>query len=196
MFVITSEIILLFLVTLLNLHNSYLIYTLLPLLFLFYFNRYIHSDKPDKKYIFSPAFGYIGDIKQEKSNTRVSIILGLHDIHVQYAPIESRLLSQKYHKGKFIPVFSVEKTNDNEKLTCSYKSYNNIHFQVEQIAGTIARTIINFNNIGSYIKQGQLLGMIKLGSRVDLIFPTHNMDLLKKTGDKIEGGKPLALFIE
>lgn len=139
----------------------------------------------------SPSFGRIQDISVGDFDTTISIILTVFDPHIQYTPIESTIVKREYIPGKFEPVFfNGKKTDSNERMVTTFKSVNyNFNYKIIQIAGTVARTIVNYSI--DYISQGEIFGLIKFGSRVDIIIPNNIVKLNLKKGDYTEGGEIL-----
>jgi phosphatidylserine decarboxylase len=175
------------------LKNTYfIILAFIVLIFLIYFFR-----KPDYKSttlpndIISPAFGKITNIIYDNNKILISIFLSVFDPHIQYVPLAGKLETIKYIPGKFNAANFFKKTRYNER--CSY--YFNTKYGkiiVTQIAGMIARKIVSFIKPNNYFKKGTELGMIKFGSRVDLIIINTNNYIFRPScneGDYVYGNK-------
>ena len=150
----------------------------------------------DNNTITSPAFGKIKKITINHTLriVRISIFLSLTDPHIQYIPYDGYILNQTYKVGTFKPAFMFEKSKYNERMTHIIKTKIG-EIKVIQIAGIIARNIISFVKINENVKKGDKLGMIKFGSRVDIIVPKlNNMKILVKENTYIKGGEPLIEF--
>jgi len=142
--------------------------------------------------IISPADGKILKIVKHENMYHIAIFLNIHNIHVQYAPIEGQIISMKYKPGKFNPAYLFEKSQFNERMETILET-NIGQIMVVQIAGLIARTIVPFKEIGDKLDQGEALGLIKFGSRVDIWLPDI-VELKMKEGDRIRVGDIVATY--
>jgi phosphatidylserine decarboxylase precursor-related protein len=161
----------------------------------FYRKPYLLSYSIDDNLIYSPAFGKIISIKESFNYIHVIIFLSITDIHFQYIPINGTILNQFYdHSGKFHLAYKLDKSDFNEKLITIIKPNlpNTKNIIVQQIAGLFTRRITSFIPYFPYnVKVGQDLGIIHLGSRVDLILPKENLDLYVKVNDIVKGPNTL-----
>lgn len=123
---------------------------------------------------------------------QVAIFLNIHNIHVQYAPIDGKIVSMKYKPGTFKPAYLFEKSQYNERLETIMDTKAG-RVMVVQLAGLIARTIVPFKEIGNDLQQGEPMGLIKFGSRVDLWIPTSTK-LKIQEGGKIKIGEIIATY--
>jgi len=169
----------------------------LLIIFVLFFMRWksIPSDLVHQKdTIYSPAHGTIVKIIDNGDIYTIVISLQITDIHYQYVPIKSKVKKQVYHPGKFYIASILEKSDHNENLATTFiidPNPNNYKFVVvKQIAGVIARTIRSFINVGENVNVGDIMGMIKYGSRVDIDIPKRFYKLSPqcKVGNKVEGG--------
>jgi len=146
-------------------------------LILFFFRGKSFSLKKynlNENYLTSPAEGKILKIYEHNNLVGISIFLNLHNIHIQYYPCDAIIISQIYSPGTFCPAYIFEKSKYNERLTTSmYSKFGNIY--VIQYAGQVAKKIVSFHNPNDHVryKQGDPLGLIKFGSRVDLLVPKN-----------------------
>ena len=149
----------------------------LLLLFVLYFFR-----DPDREFngtemdIISPADGTIVKIDKvydpeyfKKEVTIVSIFLSVFNVHVNRWPISGDLDYFRYHKGKFLAAFNQKASIENEQTIFGITS-NNRRLLFKQIAGIIARRIVYRGELGDTVSRGDRFGMIRFGSRVDLLF--------------------------
>ncbi len=133
--------------------------------------------------------GSLGD-----SGYIVSIMLQINDVHYQRAPINARLVEKKYQPGKFnsavkhLNRFGIRFENEYNELL--FETENGTRFKVIQIAGYVARRIEDFLETGQPVKQGEVIGVIKLGSQVTMVFP-HNVNLKIKEGDYVIDGETI-----
>ncbi len=128
----------------------------------------------DENAIVAPSFGRIQKIMKIDNQIYISIFLSVFDPHIQYVPYNGLLLSQIYKKGTFRAAFLWEKSTFNERMIHNFETRVGT-ISVVQIAGMIARTIIPFIFAKKDVKKGEQIGMIKFGSRVDIIVPIKGM---------------------
>lgn len=148
--------------------------------------------KANRGSLLSPAYGTVTDVYYEGDTVRVSIFLSVTDVHVQYAPFNGVVVAKKYHLGAFYPAFLAEKSQQNERLDTFIRSSDTGQIVlVRQIAGTIARTIVSFVKNGQVLQSGQDIGMIKFGSRVDVVVPSAKYSPLVVKGQYVNGGETL-----
>jgi phosphatidylserine decarboxylase len=116
----------------------------------------------------------------------VSIFLSIFNVHVQRAPMAGVVASKKYHPGKFLVAWDHKASEDNENnLTILYTKIGKVG--VKQIAGIVARRIVTRVAVGQTLAKGDRIGLIRFGSRVDLILPP-GAQIISKIGDKVNGG--------
>jgi phosphatidylserine decarboxylase len=175
--------------------NKLFLFLIIFILFIIYFHRHPKIIIPsiDNYTILSPAYGTIKKIENKDNYTHVIIFLSPLDVHVQYYPIRGKVINQEHDmNGKFHLAFQLNKSDQNEKVITTIKPTININnIIIQQIAGFVARristTIKNLQNNGIDIEPGNKLGMIHLGSRVDLILPSNNLQLLVKENQYVNG---------
>lgn len=144
--------------------------------------------------ILSPADGKILGITQENDHIRISIFLNIHNVHVQYAPIAGRIKLQEYKAGTFHPAYMFQKSALNERMITTLDTHIG-EVTIIQIAGLVARRIIALKKKGDYVTQGTPLGLIKLGSRVDILVPRDKIaQILVKTNQRVYIGDPIILL--
>ena len=140
--------------------------------------------------VVAPADGKIVKITEGDGNqTTLSIFMSPIDVHVNRAPISGRVTKIQHVPGKHNLAFlkNVERTNEKNYIEISTKSFK-IH--VVQIAGFFARRIDCYIKEGDEVKAGQRIGMIRFGSRVDLILPPRFRFLVKE-GMKVKAGETI-----
>ena len=132
----------------------------------------------------------ITEIKEgKKLYTKVSIFLSIFNVHIQRLPISGEVTKVDYIEGKFINATLDKASDENERLKITIKNGNNLIY-VTQIAGLIARRIVNYVKPNENINQGDRYGIIKFGSRVDIEFP-NNFKLLVNEGQQCIGGETI-----
>ncbi len=120
---------------------------------------------------------------------RVSIFLSVFDVHVNRVPISGKVTLMEYREGQFLNAMSPESAILNEQtLIVIEDGENSVSFK--QIAGLLARRIICDVKTGDVVQRGQRMGMIKFGSRVDVLMPA-DVELRVKPGDRVQGGKSI-----
>lgn len=118
--------------------------------------------------------------------TLVSIFLSVFDVHINRAPVEGRVAKVEYRRGRFIVATSKQASVENEQnvLTFDHPAGPVV---CKQIAGLIARRIVCWVKPGERVERGSRIGLIKFGSRVDLILPP-GVAVLVRRGDRVRGG--------
>ena len=147
--------------------------------------------------ITSPADGVVcliekvkvpGDYEMgEEERTRVSIFLNVFDVHVQRIPLSGEVKKIIYHAGKFLNASLDKASEDNERQTVIVQN-GSIKIAFTQIAGLIARRIRCDIKEGQQVSSGQLYGLIRFGSRVDIYLPP-NVSPLVLVGQRMIGGE-------
>ena len=170
------------------LKNNYIIY--FSILFfsslLFFYRGWNGNIQVKENIIYVPCEGKILNIEESKNFIHLSIFLNLHNIHVQYMPISGKIIEIKHKKGEFYPAYFFEKSKYNERTeTKILTKYGIIKFY--QIAGQLARRIKVFHKVNEEVNALKPFGLIKFGSRCDLIVPKNNFVLNSnlKIGSKV-----------
>ena len=149
--------------------------------------------------IVSPADGKITEIVTEnepingKPCKRVTIFLSVFNVHVNRVPIGGTIEDIRYNPGKFLAAFNPKASMDNEQNLILINN-GRTHIFVKQIAGLIARRIVCWPKKGDYYESGQRYGLIRFGSRVDILLP-ENTKLSVACGDKVSGGKSIIGYL-
>lgn len=140
--------------------------------------------------IVSPADGqvtHVGDVFVEgRPQTRISIFLNVFNVHVNRSPIAGVISHVEYRKGKFHNAMGEASAEDNEQNIVTVEGEGQT-VTFKQIAGLLARRIVFNHRVGDKVERGQRIGLIKFGSRCDVIFDT-NIAVKVKVGDKVAGG--------
>ncbi len=144
--------------------------------------------------IVSPADGKVVRVDPVSGGARVAIFLSVFDVHVNRAPIDGEIVRQEYRPGKFLVAWDDRATVENEQLRISLRGDFEVHFAL--IAGLVARRIVPWKKTGDRVNRGDRIGLIRFGSRVDILIPA-GCRLLVKQGDRVRGGESvLALWEE
>ena len=127
--------------------------------------------------IISPADGKVVVIEEtvddeyfKKKMLQVSVFMSPLNVHVNRNPIGGEIIYNQYHKGKYLVAWNPKSSTENERHSVVIKN-GNIEILVKQIAGAVARRIVNYLEVGNKVKQTEEYGFIKFGSRVDLLLP-------------------------
>ena len=144
--------------------------------------------------ILSPVDGKVVSIKKvfEKEYFKddrilVSIFMSPFNIHVTRYPISGKILYSKYHPGKYLVAWHPKSSEKNERTTIVVESKKVGPILYRQIAGTVARRIVNYAKKNTNAIQGEDSGFIKFGSRVDLFLPLDSK-IKVKMNQKVKGG--------
>ncbi|MCD6440716.1 MAG: phosphatidylserine decarboxylase family protein [Candidatus Marinimicrobia bacterium] len=141
--------------------------------------------------IVSPADGKIVAIRPEKDDdignaVRVSIFMSIFSVHVNRIPLGGIVKNMEYSKGRFLSAMKPEASFENEHNTVLLKN-EKINLKFSQIAGLIARRIVSYLHIDGEVKTGERCGLIKFGSRVDVVVP-ETVKINVQIGDKVTAG--------
>lgn len=117
---------------------------------------------------------------------QLSIFMSPLNVHVNRNPVSGEVLYSKYHPGKYLVAWHPKSSTDNERHSVVYRSGER-EILVKQIAGALAKRIVNYLKPGDQVEQGSEMGFIKFGSRVDLLLPLDtNVEV--KLNQKVKGG--------
>lgn len=143
--------------------------------------------------IIAPADGKVVVIEEvfdtEYFNTKclqISVFMSPLNVHVNRCPLSGEVVYSQYHKGKYLVAWHPKSSTDNERHSVVIRK-NNYEVLVKQIAGMLAKRIVNYLEVGQKINQGQELGFIKFGSRVDLLLPP-GVTVKVKLNQTVQGG--------
>jgi phosphatidylserine decarboxylase len=112
---------------------------------------------------------------------RVSIFMNVFNVHVNRYPVDGVVKYVQYNKGKFFNAAAEKSSLENEQMSVGIET-GRYRVLVRQIAGLIARRIVTYSKVGETVKQGDRMGIIRFGSRVDVFIPV-NSALRAKVGD-------------
>ena len=153
----------------------------------------------DDSYLVSPADGLITDISERTgpeelrlentTYTRVSVFMNVFNCHVNRVPTSGKIEEIYYKPGKFLNASLDKASEENERNYFKVKLPNGEEIIIVQIAGLIARRIVCEVEQGQDLKQGERIGMIRFGSRVDIFF--KNKKVLAKLGQNVVAGESL-----
>lgn len=139
----------------------------------------VQYDDPLMKYVLSPG----------GKGILVSTFMSPFDVHVNRAPISGKIVKTKHYSGKFKIAMRNVLTENEKNLIVIESEYGKVG--VIQIAGFVARRIVQYVEVGDHVNTGDRLGMIRFGSRVDLIIPYENTELMVTEGEKPTAGETI-----
>jgi phosphatidylserine decarboxylase len=167
---------------------------ILVLVLQFFRNPKRHTHQNDL-HVIAPVDGKVVVIEEveeteyfKEKRLQVSIFMSPINVHVTRYPISGSVLFSKYHPGKYLVAWHPKASTDNERTTIVVEnnSYGKVLYR--QIAGALARRIVNYAKKGQTVVQGTDAGFIKFGSRVDLFLPLDTK-LKVKLNQKVKGGE-------
>ena len=166
---------------------------LLAAFFLWFFRDPQRAVPKGAGLVVSPADGLVTETVRietpEGPRQRVSIFLNVFDVHVNRSPIAGEVTAVRYQKGKFLNAMNQECAERNEQNIVTVRG-EGIEIVFKQIAGLIARRIVFNHREGDRVERGQRVGLIKFGSRTDIILPAE-AEIRVKTGERVKGGSSI-----
>lgn len=118
---------------------------------------------------------------------RIVTFLSVFDVHVQRAPVHGRVVHQRHHPGRKVAAFRRDAGDVNERLTTVLERPDGSRVGVRQIAGLLARRAVSYVRPSQTVERGELIGLIKFGSRVDLLLPAA-YEVLVRPGQRVREG--------
>lgn len=148
---------------------------------------------PDNKVVLSPADGTVMVVESVTENEffnderiQISIFMSVWNVHINWYPVSGKVIYYKYHPGKYLVARYPKSSVLNERNTVVIDNPNTGKILVRQIAGAVARRIVSYVQDQKIVLQGEELGFIRFGSRVDL-FLSPDTQILVKPGDSVRG---------
>jgi phosphatidylserine decarboxylase len=154
--------------------------------FCLYFFRDPERAIPAGPVAVSPADGKVVAVKEEGANTRISIFLNIFDVHVNRTPIAGTIADIRYQKGRFLVASQERASTENEQNTVVVQG-DDTRVTFKQIAGLIARRIVFNKKLGDVVAAGERIGLIKFGSRVDVMLGPE-WELAVRQGMRVQAG--------
>ena len=175
--------------------------SIVPLVFLIWLISFFRNPPRkipnDPSAIVSPADGTVIDITQLAHYdfiggpaVRIGIFLSIFNVHINRAPIAGRVVELHHHPGEFLNAMKPESSERNESMWIGFEQTEptSRRFVVRQISGMLARRIVCTLEPGQAVTRGEIFGMIKLGSRTELILPAGAAEIVAKPGDPVRAG--------
>lgn len=155
--------------------------------FCLYFFRDPERTPPAGDVMLAPADGTVVSVRQLSAlEARISIFLNIFDVHVNRTPVPGIITDVIHKNGKFLVASREAASSENEQNTLIVNGQGR-RVVCRQIAGLIARRIVCYKQAGERVAAGERIGYIKFGSRVDVIFGSEWMSVVK-TGDRVRAG--------
>jgi phosphatidylserine decarboxylase len=143
--------------------------------------------------VVAPADGKVVAIEEVEADEyfsdrriQVSIFMSPLNVHVNRNPVSGDVMYSEYHKGKYLVAWHPKSSTENERHTVVYKA-NGKELLIKQVAGALAKRIVNYLEEGQKVKQGDEMGFIKFGSRIDVLLPLQ-ASVQVKIGENVIGG--------
>lgn len=143
--------------------------------------------------VIAPADGKVVVIEEAvdpeyflEKRLQISIFMSPANVHVNRAPVTGEITYSKHHNGKFLVAWDPKSSTDNERHSIVIKNHFG-EILVKQIAGAMAKRIVNYMKVGQQISQNSEIGFIKFGSRVDVLLPPGT-PVNVKLGQNVKGG--------
>jgi len=148
--------------------------------------------------VVSPADGKVTDVswvtESGVKQARISIFLSVFDVHVNRSPIEGVVREVRYQRGRFLNAMNQASAEQNEQNIVRVEGDRQVVI-FKQIAGLLARRIVFHPKVGDRLQRGQRVGLIKFGSRVDVLL-NASAGLKVKVGDRVRGGASVLAYLQ
>lgn len=125
---------------------------------------------------------------------QVSVFMSPANVHINRIPMSGEVLYSQYHKGKYLVAWNPKSSTENERHSVVIKSDKAV-ILVKQIAGAVAKRIVNYLKVGEMVEQGKEMGFIKFGSRVDVLLPMDAV-INVKLNEVVKGGVTVLAAID
>ena len=152
----------------------------------FFFRNPKRTIPADPKAIVSPADGRVIKIERIGNSQKMSIFLSIFNVHVNRSPIAGTIEAVEYRRGKFKAAWDNSASVENERNVIMVNN-GELKIVFTQIAGLVARRIVFWKKVGDRVEKGELVGLIRFGSRCDILFPSTTEITVEK-GAFVRGG--------
>ncbi|MFC5862344.1 phosphatidylserine decarboxylase [Acidicapsa dinghuensis] len=164
---------------------------LLAAFFLWFFRDPERTIPGEAGLVVSPADGLVTETicleTEHGPKQRISIFLSVFDVHVNRSPITGTISAVLYRRGKYLNAMNPASAGQNEQNIVTVRGETGVEVTFKQIAGLLARRIVFVPREGSRVERGERVGLIKFGSRVDVLLPAEAV-LQVKPGVRVRGG--------
>jgi phosphatidylserine decarboxylase len=169
----------------------------LTVFFIYFFRDPERPVPSDPGIIISPADGRIIALERVREEhflkgpaRKISIFMNVFDVHVNRAPVAGQMLASRYQPGRYLAASRPEAPDQNEQLALHLRTGDGAEVVMVQIAGLLARRIISYVQEGDTLDQGERVGLICFGSRVDLYLP-ETSQVQVRIGQKVKAGSSI-----
>jgi len=170
---------------------------LLAFFFLWFFRDPERVIPQDAGAVVSPGDGKVTDVSSltvgNRQQTRISIFLSVFNVHVNRSPITGIIRDVRYQRGKYLNAMNKTSAELNEQNIVTVEGDGHT-IVFKQIAGLLARRIVFYPKVGDRLERGQRVGLIKFGSRVDVVLDSSARANVK-VGDRVKGGTSVLAFL-
>ncbi len=182
-----------------NSSYSFLLYTAALVIagFTLFFFRDPERNVPAGDNLLAPADGKVISIEPvreetylESSARQITIFLSLTDVHVNRYPVSGTVEHVTYYPGKYLVAWHPKASELNERAEFGIKHPSGLKVFYRQITGYVARRIVFYTKVGDQVEAGDRFGLMKFGSRMDILVP-EDMEVLVKKGDRTVGGETI-----
>jgi phosphatidylserine decarboxylase len=171
---------------------------LLAAFFLWFFRDPQRTIPAGPGLIVSPGDGLVTETASittpDGPRQRISIFLSVFDVHVNRSPIAGVLTSVRYQKGQYLNAMNPASADRNEQNIAMVRGEDGVEITFKQIAGLLARRIVFKLREGDKVERGQRVGLIKFGSRVNVLLPPE-AELRVRVGQRVKGGESVLAAI-
>ena len=164
-------------------------FILLALFMAFFFRDPRRNIPADADIIVSAADGKVTRVEDRETGKFVSVFLSPLDVHINRSPIAGKVVKVELFQGKKSPATSNNASQTNERNAITIEG-EKMTVVCTQIVGILARRIVCWSKVGDSLDIGEKYGLIKFGSRTDLLMP-KNVEIFVKVGDKVKGGETI-----
>ena len=172
---------------------------LLAFFFLWFFRDPERSVPQDAGAVISPGDGKVTDVSTitigNQKQTRLSIFLNVFNVHVNRSPIAGVIRDVRYQRGKFLNAMNKVCADQNEQNVVTLEGDDGHTVVFKQIAGLLARRIVFYPKVGDRLERGQRVGLIKFGSRVDVLLDA-SARVNVKVGHRVKGGASVLAYLQ
>jgi phosphatidylserine decarboxylase len=175
---------------------------LLTIFSVYFFRNPKREIPPSDEVILSPADGRVIQVEKHAPNqfmpaetTKISIFMSLFNVHINRSPISGVIEGKAYRRGRFFMANADRSSAENEQNAMVIGGKNGLRILFVQIAGFIARRIVCYAEKGDHLEKGQIYGMIRFGSRLDVYLPDGTKAVVK-VGDRVRGGESILGVIQ
>ena len=173
----------------LGLYLATFLLLLLAVFVAFFFRNPGREIPTDPRALVSPADGVVKVVERVGNVTKISIFLSIFDVHVNRSPMAGRIEAIDYKRGRFMAAWKHEASVENERNVIMV-TQGNLKVVFTQIAGLVARRIVCWKRVGDTVAKGELIGLIRFGSRVDVLFPA-GAEATVERGMRVYGGSTI-----